>query len=71
MVGGITTYILRLTSRDLLDLLLRHLFLLDGGEIIILRKWVVLLFAHDTTLLRAHVPIPVQPSLLLLPLSCV
>ena len=62
------THVLRLARRDLLDLLFRHLFLLHGREVVVLRERVVLLVAHHATFLCAHVPISVQACLLLLPL---
>ena len=52
-------------------MLLGELLLFDRGKVVILGKWIVVLVTDDTALLRAHIPIPVKPYLLLFPLACV
>src|SRR6266702_464855 len=49
--------------------LLRYLRLLDHGEVFILCERIMLLVAHQTTFLRAHIPVPVEAHLLFFPFS--
>ena len=51
-----------------------HLFCGNFGlfkciQVLVLRKWVVLFIASDSTIFRSSVPIPVQSDLFLFPLS--